>query len=102
MLVGATNDYAGLVGDFAGRTGRNRATGTRLRRKNMRPMPSPFDDNELRLPGRRACVKSAVLTAASAMALPSRVHATFQLPFFNSKSQALSVSQFVNVLHAST
>ena len=38
----------------------------------MRAMPSPFDDNELRLPGRRAWVKSAVLTAASAIALSSR------------------------------
>ncbi len=38
----------------------------------MRATPSPFDDNELRVPGRRAWVKSAVLTAASAMALSSR------------------------------
>jgi F420-dependent hydroxymycolic acid dehydrogenase len=38
----------------------------------MRAMPSPVDDNELRLPGRRAWMKSAVLTAASAMDLSSR------------------------------
>jgi len=35
-------------------------------------VPSPFDNNELRLPDRRAWVKSAVMTAASAMALSSR------------------------------
>lgn len=40
----------------------------------MRSKPFPFDDSELRLPGRRALVKSAVLTAASAMALSSRAH----------------------------
>ena len=38
----------------------------------MRAVSSPFDENELRLRGRRAWVKSAVLTAASAMALSSR------------------------------
>ncbi len=38
----------------------------------MRANPSSFDDNEIRLAGRRAWVKSAVLTAASAMALSSR------------------------------
>jgi TAT-translocated FGD2 family F420-dependent dehydrogenase len=38
----------------------------------MRAMPSPLDDNEVRQPGRRAWVKSAVLIAASAMALSSR------------------------------
>ena len=38
----------------------------------MRATPSPFDGNQLRFPGRRAWVKSAVLTAASAMALSSR------------------------------
>jgi hypothetical protein len=61
-LAGATKGYSCLVGDFV----------TCVRRKIMRAMPSPLDDNELRLPGRRAWVKSAVLTAASAMALPSR------------------------------
>jgi TAT-translocated FGD2 family F420-dependent dehydrogenase len=38
----------------------------------MRATSSPFNDNGLRLAGRRAWVKSAVLTAASAMALSSR------------------------------
>jgi hypothetical protein len=33
----------------------------------MRASPSSFDDDELRLLGRRAWVKSAVLTAASTM-----------------------------------
>lgn len=40
----------------------------------MRATPSHFDDNELSLRYRRAWVKSAVLTAASAMALSSRAH----------------------------
>jgi F420-dependent hydroxymycolic acid dehydrogenase len=35
-------------------------------------VPSPFDDDEIRLPARRAWVKSAVMTAASAMALSSQ------------------------------
>jgi F420-dependent hydroxymycolic acid dehydrogenase len=38
----------------------------------MRATQSPFDNIEPGLPGRRAWVKSAVLTAASAMALSSR------------------------------
>jgi hypothetical protein len=38
----------------------------------MRATQSPFDNIEPRLPGRRAWVKSAVLTAASAMALSSK------------------------------
>jgi F420-dependent hydroxymycolic acid dehydrogenase len=40
----------------------------------MRATQSPFDNTEPRLPGRRAWVKSAVLTAASAMALSSSAH----------------------------
>jgi TAT-translocated FGD2 family F420-dependent dehydrogenase len=43
-----------------------------FRRKNMRATPTHDYGGELRLPGRRAWVKSAVLTAASAMALSSR------------------------------
>jgi len=38
----------------------------------MRVSPSYFDDDELRLLGRRAWEKSAVMTAASTMALSSR------------------------------
>jgi hypothetical protein len=38
----------------------------------MRTSPSSFDDDELRLLGRRAWVKSAVLTAASTIALRAR------------------------------
>jgi hypothetical protein len=38
----------------------------------MRATPSPFDNNGRRLPGRRAWVKSAVLTVAAAMTLSSR------------------------------
>jgi hypothetical protein len=40
----------------------------------MRTSPSSFDDDELRLLGRRAWMKSAVLTAASTIALSSRAH----------------------------
>jgi hypothetical protein len=68
----------------------------------MRATQSPFDNDNIepRLPGRRAWVKSAVLTAASAMAVSSRArserllsphwahpisHRTNPLPLFETK-----------------
>jgi len=52
----------------------------------MRATQFPFDNTEPRLPGRRAWVKSAVLTAASAMALSSkaRSEATTLVPLGSS------------------
>ncbi len=40
----------------------------------MSPEPFRLDNDQIRLPGRRAWVKSAVLTAASAMTLSSQAH----------------------------
>jgi F420-dependent hydroxymycolic acid dehydrogenase len=56
----------------------------------MRVLPSPFDDDELRLLGRRAWVKSAVLTAASTIALRSRARseATNRTPRQTSSNQS--------------
>ena len=56
----------------------------------MRESHFPSDDNELRLPGRRAWVKSAVLTAASAMALSARARteATSRMPREASNQQS--------------
>jgi hypothetical protein len=56
----------------------------------MRVSPSPFVDEQLRLLGRRAWVKSAVLTAASTIALSSRARseATNRTPPQSSSKQA--------------
>ena len=56
----------------------------------MRPTPFPLDDDELRLPDRRAWVKSALLTAASAMALSARARteATNHMPREASNQQS--------------
>jgi len=56
----------------------------------MRPTRFPLGNDELRLPGRRAWVKSAMLTAASAMALSARARteATNRMPREASNQQS--------------